>query len=100
MNDAAPAPPAAPPAGLRHPSSAIVSLITGVLGLSALPVLGSILALVFGSMSRREVAAAPTAYTDELGRVGRILGWIGIALALLGLVFGVLLLMAFRTGMV
>jgi hypothetical protein len=68
----------------KHPSSATVALIMGVLGLTLLPLVGPALALVFGYRSRREVAAQPEVYTDDLGRVGRILGWVGLALALAG----------------
>ena len=42
----------------------------------------SLRALVAGYRSRNEAAANP-ALSDDLGRVGRILGWIGLAIALL-----------------
>jgi hypothetical protein len=90
-------PTAAPSARtLQHPPSAVVSLVMGILGLVGLPVLGSILALVFGHTSRRQAEARPELYTDDLGRIGRILGWVGLGLVLLGLlvvVVGVLLFM-------
>jgi hypothetical protein len=57
----------------------------GILGLIGLPLLGSILALVFGHQSRRQAAAQPEVYSDDLGRIGRILGWVGLGLVLLGL---------------
>lgn len=76
---------------LEHPTSGILSLIFGILGLVLIPVIGAILALVFGYQCRRDVAAEPGRYRDDFGKVGRVLGWIGLALAVLG----VLVLVAF-----
>ena len=70
---------------LEHPTPAIVSVVMGILGLVGLPLIGAVLALVFGSMSRTQAREHPDLYTDDLGRVGRILGWVGLGLALLGL---------------
>jgi hypothetical protein len=79
--------PSAPPPAAPHPNdrptSGVVALVMGLLGLTVLPLVGSILALVFGYQSRREVAAEPARYVDDLGRVGRVLGWVGIGLAAL-----------------
>lgn len=67
----------------EHAPGAVASLVFGILGFTFLPVLGSILALVFGYQSRRATKAEPQRYTDSLGQAGRILGWVGLALALL-----------------
>jgi hypothetical protein len=86
--------PAAP--RTSDPTSGVIALVMGILGLTALPLIGSILAVVFGSQARREAAAEPHRYRDELGRVGRILGWVGISLAVAGLlVAGALLALLF-----
>ena len=59
-------------------------MVLGILGvIMVLPLIGPILALVFGYQSRREAAAYPEWYRDDLGQVGRILGWIGLVLTLL-----------------
>lgn len=78
---------AAPPQATENPTSGVLALVFGIVGLVVLPVIGSILALVFGYQCRKEVAAEPHRYRDDLGRVGRILGWIGVALAAVGIVF-------------
>ena len=83
------------PGNLEHPTSGILSLIFGILGLVVIPVIGAILALVFGYQCRKEVAAEPGRYRDDFGRVGRVLGWIGLVLTVLGVLvvlafFGVL----------
>ena len=67
-----------------NPTSGLVALVMGILGLTALPLIGSILALVFGAQSRNETAQSPQHYSDDLGRIGRILGWVGLALSALG----------------
>jgi hypothetical protein len=81
----APLTPAPTPRSTSHPPSGVLALVMGILGLTALPLIGAILAVVFGYRSRRETEAEPERYSDELGRVGRILGWIGIGVAAFGL---------------
>jgi hypothetical protein len=78
---ATPTAPREPTQARQNPTAGVVSLVMGILGLIGLPLIGSILALVFGYQSRREVEAQPAVYTDDLGRIGRVLGWVGIGLA-------------------
>ena len=74
--------PSAPP----NSSLAVVSLIAGILGLTLFPTIGSIVALITGSMAKREIAqSGDTLGGDGLARAGIILGWIGIALTVFGL---------------
>lgn len=75
-------PPAAPPtSGL-----AIGSLIAGILGLTLLPTIGSIIGLVLGYMARNQIRDSGGTMTGEgLATAGIILGWIGIALAVIGI---------------
>jgi hypothetical protein len=87
--DAIMTPTHAPTPTREHPTSGIVSLVAGILGLTALPVLGSILAIIFGNRCQRDAEARPERYRDDLGRIGRVLGWVGLALAGLGLLLGV-----------
>jgi hypothetical protein len=54
-------------------TKAVLSLVFGVLSFVACPIVGSILAIVLGSGERSGV-----------GRAGAILGWISLALSLLG----------------
>lgn len=69
--------PATPPTN----SLAVVSLVAGILGVTVVWGLGSLVAVITGTMALREIGARP----DEMGgagtaRAGVILGWIGIAL--------------------
>lgn len=91
---AKPAPPAPPPAYPPHPSPsvptsgmAIASLVLGIGGLTVLPLLGSIAAIILGYMARRDIRQRPDQLTgDGLALAGIVLGWISVALALVGIV--------------
>ncbi len=75
------APTAAPSSSL-----AIISLIAGILGLTLMPVLGSIIAVITGPMARREIAASGGTLSGEgLATAGMVLGWISLALTVIGL---------------
>jgi uncharacterized membrane protein len=90
-----------PTAARRSPSAGVVALVMGIVGLVALPVIGSVLALVFGYQARREALTRPDVYSDDLARAGRILGWVGVALVTAGLIallLGVLFLMPLSVG--
>jgi hypothetical protein len=82
-------PAAPPPPGLPNSSLAIVSLVTGILGLTLLPILGSIIALITGYMARNEIRDSAGALGgDSLALVGLVLGWIGVGLTVIGLCIG------------
>ena len=70
------------------PSStlAMVSLIAGILGFVAFPVIGSIVALWAGYTARKETRAVPPqASGDGMATAGIIMGWIQIGLSVIGL---------------
>lgn len=65
---------------------AIVSVIAGVLGFSAVPVIGGIVALITGYLARKETKATPpTASGDGLAVAGIIMGWIQVALVVVSI---------------
>jgi hypothetical protein len=75
---------------------AIVSVIAGVLGFSAVPVVGGIVALITGYLARKDTKASPpTASGDGLAVAGIIMGWIQVGLAVLSICcflgFGILM---------
>ncbi|MGD2206084.1 MAG: DUF4190 domain-containing protein [Anaerolineae bacterium] len=64
---------------------AVASLVLGLGGLTVLPLLGSILAIIFGYMARNEVRQRPHEVSGEgLAVAGIVLGWIAVGLAVLG----------------
>ena len=64
---------------------AVVSLVLSILGLlPILPLIGSIAGIVTGYIARSEINKQPNQYQgDGSAKTGIILGWIGIALAVL-----------------
>lgn len=82
-----------PPGGTSYslPNStlSLVSLITGILGLTFLPFLGSIVAVITGPMAQKEIhESLGTLGGEGLAKAGIILGWIGIGLGVIGICIG------------
>jgi hypothetical protein len=70
------------------PSStlAIVSLVAGILGFVAMPIIGSIVAIWAGYAARNETRSVPPkASGDGMATAGIVMGWIQIGLAVVGL---------------
>jgi hypothetical protein len=70
------------------PSStlAIVSLVAGILGFTAMPIIGSIVAIWAGYAARNETRSIPPkASGDGMATAGIVMGWIQIGLAIVGL---------------
>ncbi|NLW96548.1 DUF4190 domain-containing protein [Luteimonas wenzhouensis] len=67
---------------------AIVSLVSGILGWSVLPWLGSIVAIVTGHLARGEIGRSPERLEGGgLALAGLILGYSMLILTVLGLAF-------------
>lgn len=72
---------AAAPAIVPTSNMAIISLAAGVLGLTLVPFIGSIVAVITGPMARREIKEGKGSLEgDGLALAGLILGWVGIGL--------------------
>jgi hypothetical protein len=70
---------------------AIISLISGILGWTALPWLGSIVAIITGHMARAEIARNPeTMEGDGMAVAGLVLGWSMVVLSFVGLMLVIL----------
>jgi hypothetical protein len=84
------------PVGLRRTDGqAVAALIFGIVGLVVCPLIPSIVAVILGSQARARIASNPDLDGDGLAKAGVILGWVGIGLSALGVVFVVL---AFALG--
>lgn len=67
-------------------TSAIVSLIAGILGFAGFPIIGSIVAILMGYAARKETRSIPPkAAGDGMATAGIIMGWIQIVLAIVGI---------------
>ena len=79
-------------ATIRQTSSfAIVSLVSGILGWTLIPLLGCIVAIITGHMARAEIRRQPDIYQgDGLAVIGLVLGYVGIAMAVIAVAVFVL----------
>jgi uncharacterized protein DUF4190 len=65
--------------------------VLGICGLVFFPLIPSILAIVFGRSARNEIEAQPGLGGGGMATAGIVLGWIGIALVVVGVLLFVLL---------
>lgn len=71
------------------PPGTVGSLVWAIIGFNLLPVIGSIVAVVMGYKARRRAQLAGQA-DPSVARAGRILGWVGIIVAVVSLALVVL----------
>ena len=72
------------PAARPTSTTAIISLVSGILGWTLLPFLGSIVAIICGHMARAEIRRSNGAIDgDGLAVGGLVLGWLSVALGVL-----------------
>ena len=79
-------------------STAIVSLIFGILGWTLLPWIGSIVAVITGHLARAEIRRDPQRLDgDGMAVAGLLLGWIMIVLSIIAFLAIIALLSAAKT---
>ena len=67
-------------------TNAMLSLIAGILGLTAIPFIGSIIAIWTGRMAVVEIEESAGALSGTgMAQAGQVLGWIGVGLMVLTL---------------
>lgn len=79
------------PPGKRTEGFAIASLACGIAGFFAIPIIGSILAIVFGAAARKRLAQDPDLGGADLARAGIIIGWVGVVLGIVVVLFLIVL---------
>lgn len=93
MSYTPPPPPPPGPGGYAVPQNnqkALWSMILGILSLVCCGLLAGIPALILGNSAQKEIAASGGMQTGEgMAKAGVILGWISIALSILGLIFAI-----------
>jgi hypothetical protein len=73
----------------QNSTTAIISLVAGILGLTVFPFIGSIIAVVLGHMAKGEIArSGGTLGGSGAATFGLVLGYIGLALGVLGICIG------------
>jgi hypothetical protein len=82
------------PPVMRHDSTlAVVSLITGILGWSIVPFLGSIVAVITGHLAKKEIRESGGALSgDGMALAGLILGYTAIGIGILVIIALILLI--------
>ncbi|MCL7713990.1 DUF4190 domain-containing protein [Stenotrophomonas mori] len=74
------------PAPRQTSSYAVIALVAGILGWTLLPLLGSLGGIIFGHMARREIRASNGRLDgDGLAVTGLVLGWLSVAMWVIGL---------------
>lgn len=89
----APPPPASraysPAASVPTSGMAIASLVLGISGLTIVPFIASVAAIIIGTMARNEIRQRPDEIGgDGLALAGIIMGWIAVGVTVLGLLLG------------
>lgn len=80
-----------PPVYQQTSSLAVISLISGIASFFILPLLGAIAAIITGNMAKKEIRQGAGRLSGEgMATAGLILGWINIALGVIGLCIGLL----------
>ena len=80
-----------PPPALPNSTMAIVSLVSGILGWTFVPLLGSIVAIITGHMAKKEIKESNGSLGgDSMATIGLVLGYISMALFVCGCLFFVL----------
>ena len=75
----------------RTSTLAVISLVSGLLGWTLVPWLGSIAAIITGHMARAEIRReAETTEGDGLAVAGLVLGWSMVAVSVLALIMIIL----------
>jgi hypothetical protein len=100
---AVPPPPSLPRAptpvyksGTQTNGMAIASLVMGIAGWTVLPFLGSVLAIIFGYVARKEIRQRPDKFTGGgMAVVGLVLGWLMVGISVVALCLGLVALFLF-----
>ena len=72
-----------------------MSLAAGIAGMIVLPIFGSMAAVIMGSMAKRKTAGLDRQLTASINikaNVGLVLGWFGVGVMIMSLLFYVLII--------
>jgi hypothetical protein len=74
---------------------AVAALVLGIAGFVVFPVVCSVLAIVLGRQAKHEIAADPRLTGAGMANAGEVLGWIGLVLTALALLFFITVVASF-----
>lgn len=78
------------PLVVEHSTMAVVSLVSGILGWTFLPLIGSIVAIITGHMAKEEIKNNTEQLGgDSMATIGLVLGYISLGLIGCGCVAGI-----------
>ena len=77
---------APPPQGAGTNGYAIASLVLGISGFVVCPIVASVVAIVFGVIAKRQIDANPGTQGRGMAQAGFILGIVGIAVWVVGII--------------
>jgi len=73
-----------PPPAVTNNAKAIASMVLGIVGIFACPIVCSTIALILGYQARNEIAASRGYQTGEsFATAGIIMGWVGLVLTII-----------------
>ena len=73
--------PESTPPDLPTSTMAVVSLISGIVGILFFPFVGGIIAIVTGNMARKETRSYPPTHSgDGMATAGMVMGWLSLLL--------------------
>jgi uncharacterized membrane protein YvbJ len=76
--------------GTRTEGTAVTALILGIAGFAVCPLICHILAIIFGNQALKKIRNDPSLQGEGLARAGVILGWIGVALVGIFILFAII----------
>jgi MFS family permease len=82
----------------RTEGFAIASLVCGIVGFFAVPIVGAVLAIVFGKTARKRITQDQNLGGDEMARAGIIIGWIGVVMGIIAILFFIALGLSLRNS--
>ncbi|MCB2154682.1 DUF4190 domain-containing protein [bacterium] len=87
------------PQQVRTNTMAVMSLVMGILGFFGLGCIGGILAIIFANIADDQIARSQNMETGEgMAKAGRILGWINIILAVVGILIAAVIFLFVIVG--
>lgn len=88
------------PYGKKDSALAIVSLVSGLVAWTFMPIIGAIAAIITGHLAKKEIRDSGNALNGNgMALAGLILGYVQLGLVLLGIILFTVLIVAFGSNL-